>query len=88
MASEINKYIELIGNLSGNDMELLKQLQTELSKRQELIMSNPDALEPVISQLDMSRHSLGVLHLLYSVFALLRFHFSLLALVREISFAW
>jgi len=71
MAQELTKYVELIGSFSSSDPDLLKQLQGELVKRQEVLMLNPNALEAVLSQLDFAKHSLGALHVL-SVIAVMK----------------
>lgn len=63
--AELNRYIELVGSLSGNDGDLMKNLQSELSKRQEVLMANPAALDTVLGQFDFQKHSLGALHVLY-----------------------
>src|SRR5688572_9377316 len=63
--AELSRYIELVASLSGNDNEIMKNLQGELLKRQEVLMSNPVALDAVFNQLDLTKHSLGALHVLY-----------------------
>jgi COP9 signalosome complex subunit 3 len=53
-----------VGSLSGSDSDLLKNLQVELTKRQEVLMANPAALDAVLNQFDFQKHSLGALHVL------------------------
>jgi hypothetical protein len=65
MSQELNKFLEIVGGFSSSDPELLKQLQTELTKRQDVLMGSPNHLETLLQQLDFGKHSLGALHILY-----------------------
>uniref|UniRef100_A0A6B2L555 COP9 signalosome complex subunit 3 n=1 Tax=Arcella intermedia TaxID=1963864 RepID=A0A6B2L555_9EUKA len=55
---------QVIVNLSGDSNDLLKQLQTELTKNNEIITKNLNSIDNTISSLDITKHSLGILHLL------------------------
>eukprot|EP01125_Pyxidicula_operculata_P004172 TRINITY_DN1608_c0_g1_i1.p1 TRINITY_DN1608_c0_g1~~TRINITY_DN1608_c0_g1_i1.p1 ORF type:complete len:455 (+),score=102.21 TRINITY_DN1608_c0_g1_i1:283-1647(+) len=60
----MDKVVVAIEGFSGDDDNLLKQLQTELKKNEDLIQRNLNQVDAALLGLDVSRHSLGVLHLL------------------------
>jgi len=63
---DAQKFVDLISNLSGDDDNLLHQLQAELKKSEELLLKNQNHLDNIINTLDPAAHSLGLLHLLYA----------------------
>lgn len=62
----MEKLVHTICGLSGNDNEVLEQLQKELVKNQEFLTKSLDA-EVGLAMLDLKTHSLGALHFLYGL---------------------
>lgn len=62
----MEKLVGSIMGLSGNDGEVMDQLQKELSKHQEFLAKTPDVLVG-LETLDFKAHSLGALHFLYGI---------------------
>eukprot|EP01126_Amoeba_proteus_P026396 TRINITY_DN2613_c0_g2_i1.p1 TRINITY_DN2613_c0_g2~~TRINITY_DN2613_c0_g2_i1.p1 ORF type:complete len:302 (+),score=49.76 TRINITY_DN2613_c0_g2_i1:89-994(+) len=60
----MDKLITTIHGLSGEDGEVLQQLQKALTKDTDLIVKNRHNIGDVFSLLDYNKHSLGILHLL------------------------
>jgi len=60
----MDKVLGLIESFSGDNDQLLEQLQKELTKHQEVILKNQNNIDDAINSLDFNKHSLGVLHLL------------------------
>eukprot|EP01126_Amoeba_proteus_P049437 TRINITY_DN5781_c0_g1_i13.p1 TRINITY_DN5781_c0_g1~~TRINITY_DN5781_c0_g1_i13.p1 ORF type:complete len:377 (+),score=51.21 TRINITY_DN5781_c0_g1_i13:32-1162(+) len=62
----MEKLVSAIQGLSGEDEELLQQLQKALIKESEFLSKNRQSFDHVLELLDYHKHSLGVLHLLAS----------------------
>jgi len=60
----MDKIVSLIEGFSGDNTEILKQLQTELKKSQETLIKGLPHIDTALTQLEPGRHSLGYLHLL------------------------
>lgn len=61
----MEKLVGSICGLSGNDNEVMEQLQKELAKHQDFLSKSPD-VEVGLVMLDLKAHSLGALHFLYA----------------------
>jgi hypothetical protein len=61
----MDKLIQAIQGLSGNDIEVMEQLQKELSRAGEYLTKSPDTMVG-LEMLDAKAHSLGALHFLYA----------------------
>jgi len=62
----LDKLVQTIDIFSGDDDELLTQLQKQLSSQHEVLARAPN-LDTAVAMLDLRKHTLGALHLLHGL---------------------